>query len=86
MKDEQLCLFLLLSLHAAGNIGISEKLLCDRAIVEGWPRLTLPELQVHLRDMANDRWALSWKPALADVRWKIAEQGTLLLREKNLTP
>ncbi|ACB76690.1 hypothetical protein [Opitutus terrae] len=84
MNDEQLAIFLLLSLHADGEIGCSEARLLQRAIAEGWPRLTLPELQVTLRELANSGWVLSWKPKLAGWRWKLAEQGVLVLREKNL--
>ena len=82
--NEQLTLFLLLALQANGEIGCSEQLLLSRARAEVAPALSEPELQTTLRTMADRRWALDYKPALASKRWKLTELGLAALREQNL--
>lgn len=82
--DNELKTFLLVTLHADGAAGASQKRLLDRARVEGWPKLTEPEFEVMLRKLADERVVISWTPALSAIRWKITEHGSNLLREANL--
>lgn len=82
--NDQLTLFLLLALQAGGEIGCAEQLLLNRARAEVQPDLTEPALQATLRQLADKRWALDYKPALASKRWKLTELGLATLREGHL--
>ncbi|MBI5768750.1 MAG: hypothetical protein HZA93_13210 [Verrucomicrobia bacterium] len=82
--NQILAQFILLALQEQGSLGMAETLLLQQARTEVSAALTLPELQAMLRAQADEGLLIQWTPRLAALRWKITEQGTLLLREKKL--
>lgn len=80
----QLHVFLLLSLNAVGEIGLPAASLLVRARVETYAALTLPELELQLRALADERKAQSYGTALGQQRWRITGLGRAALQEAGL--
>ena len=76
--------FLLLTLNAAGQIGMQAESMLTRARVETFDALTLPELELQLRVLADERKVVSFGTALGQQRWKITGLGNAALQEARL--
>lgn len=81
---QQLHTFLLLALHACGEIGIQESSLLPRARLETFRDLTEPQLRVELRALADRGLVVAYQPTLGAQRWKITGLGRAALQEANL--
>ncbi len=80
----QLRVFLLLALHAVGEVGIPAEGLLIRARIETFASLTLPQLELQLRVLADESKALAYGTALGQQRWKLTGLGRAALQEAGL--
>jgi len=72
--------FLLRVLGTLGTIGATPGFLLQHARVQSWPQLTQPDLDSHLRALADQRFVISYTPPLQTLRWKITPDGEVQLR------
>jgi hypothetical protein len=83
-ETRQLHIFLLATLHASGQVGMTERLALQQTRMQGWPGLTGPQLRQELRSLADGGWALPFHPALGEPRWRATASGVAALQEINL--
>lgn len=84
-NDQQdLQLFLLRMMHAAGEIGITVDLLLSRARIESWRDLAQPQLETTLRTMCDQGLAIAIERPLAAPRWRATGMGKAALQEMGL--
>jgi hypothetical protein len=77
-------LFLLNVLHISGAKGMSERLLAQEARFQCSPAVTDLQLRLELRALGDCGWALSFNPALGDLRWRATAAGSSVLAELEL--
>lgn len=81
---QQLEIFLLLSLNAAGEVGMPAGAILVRARTHTFASLTQPVLDVQLRALADRHLVISYAPTLGASRWKITARGNAALAEQGL--
>lgn len=75
---------LLQALRAVGDRGRGEHLLLTDSRMAGFESLTLPQLQLELRALADKRWVVPFSPPLGGQRYRITDFGASQLEEQGL--